>query len=57
VLECSKTVKRRYSYSSLSSVNFNVSESNSGSALRQLQKERLVVSRLGFADKAMELDR
>ncbi|KAJ1392127.1 hypothetical protein B484DRAFT_408560, partial [Ochromonadaceae sp. CCMP2298] len=32
-------------------------EKNAISALRMLQKERLVVSRLGFPDRAFELDR
>jgi hypothetical protein len=57
VLESSKSMKRRYSYSALSSSNFSIKEGdNAISALRTLQKERLIVSRLGFPDRAMELD-
>lgn len=60
VLESSKTIRRRYSYSALSSsINSLINDNNSNaiSALRMLQKERLIVSRLGFPDKAMELDK
>ena len=57
IIESSVTVKRKYSYSALSSVLSVHDEKNAVSALRTLQKERLVVSRLGFVEKAMELDR
>lgn len=60
VLESSKSIRRRYSYSALSSsINslMNNNDNNAISALRMLQKERLIVSRLGFPDKAMELDK
>lgn len=59
VLQSSKSLKRRYSYSALSSsIHSLVSGGNNAiSALRMLQKERLIVSRLGFPDKAMELDK
>eukprot|EP01038_Epipyxis_sp_PR26KG_P010121 gene10121-13604_t len=58
VLQTSSVIRRRYSYSALSSVqSANADNSNAISALRSLQKERLIVSRLGFPDKAMELDR
>ena len=57
VLESSSTLKKKYSYSAISSVNTIQDEKNVMSALRTLQKERLIVTRLGFPDKAMELDR
>lgn len=58
VLESSKMMKRRYSYSALSSsIHSLIQDNNAISALRALQKERLVVSRLGFADRAMEIDK
>jgi hypothetical protein len=57
VLESSSQMKRRYSHSMMSSVVSAQDETDKVSALRSLQKERLVVSRLGFVDKAMELDR
>lgn len=51
-------MKRRYSYSALSSSVHSMygTNNNAISALRMLQKERLIVSRLGFPDRAMELD-
>jgi hypothetical protein len=59
VIESSTTVKRKYSYSALSSaVSLTNGEGNNAmSALRSLQKESLIVSRLGFPDRAMEIDR
>jgi hypothetical protein len=51
-------MRRKYSYSAISSVMTNMAEDkNAINALRQLQKERLIVSRLGFPDKAFELDK
>lgn len=57
VLESSTTLKKKYSYSAISSVLTAQDEKNVMSALRTLQKERLIVTRLGFPDKAMELDK
>lgn len=57
VLAQSASMKRRYSYSAISSVVSTQDEKNATSALRKLQKERLIISRLGFPEKAMELDR
>lgn len=58
VLESSSTVKRKYSYSALSSAVPELEDENdSQSALRQLQKERLIVSRMGFPERAMEIDK
>lgn len=58
VLQASKGIKRKYSYSALSSSIQSITQDNNAiSALRMLQKERLIVSRLGFPDRAMELDR
>lgn len=57
VLESSSTVKRKYSYSALSSAIPEQEGNDSSSALRLLQKERLIVSRLGFPDRAMEIDK
>jgi hypothetical protein len=57
VLESSSTVKRKYSYSALSSAIPDQEGNDSSSALRLLQKERLIVSRLGFPDRAMEIDK
>ena len=57
ILESSATMKRRYSFSNMSSAQTAIDPNNAISALRTLQKERLIVSRLGFPDKAQELDR
>jgi hypothetical protein len=58
VLESSLTMRKKYSQSQMSSVHSAVDgEKNVMSALRILQKERLIVTRLGFPDKAMELDK
>jgi len=58
VLQSSQMLKRKYSYSQASSsIRSIVKDNNAISALRLLQKERLIVSRLGFPDKAMELDK
>ena len=58
VLESSSTVKWKYSYSALSSIVPGLEdENNASSALRQLQKERLIVSRMGFPERAMEIDK
>jgi hypothetical protein len=56
VLESSSQMRRRYSHSAMSSSVSHHDETDKVSALRSLQKERLIVSRLGFVDKAMELD-
>eukprot|EP00968_Pinguiococcus_pyrenoidosus_P009244 scaffold726_cov262-Pinguiococcus_pyrenoidosus.AAC.27 len=59
VLCNSRALKRKYSYSALSSAvsnNVNLQNKSKLSQLKQLMKERLVVSRLGFPDKAMEID-
>ena len=52
-------MKRKYSYSAISSIEIKDYEGNDHAvnALKQLQKERLIVSRLGFPDKAFELDK
>ena len=50
-------MKRKYSYSAISSVMSAHEEKTAQSALRALQQERLIVSRLGFPEKAFELDR
>eukprot|EP01039_Chlorochromonas_danica_P010068 gene10068-11143_t len=58
VLQASQTMRRRYSHSALSSSIQTITENNNAiSALRLLQKERLIVSRLGFPDRAMEIDK
>jgi hypothetical protein len=58
VLQSSTTMKRRYSYSGMSSSIQTITQNNNAiSALRLLQKERLIVSRLGFPDRAMEIDK
>lgn len=52
-------MKRKYSYSAVgSTVAEEVETNNMGimSKLKKLQKERLIVARLGFPDKAMEID-
>lgn len=58
ILESSTTMKRRYSYSAVSSSNVSaiVDDSNVANALKILQKERLFVTRLGFPERAVELD-
>ena len=50
-------MKRKYSYSAISSILSVHDEKNATSALKQLQQERLIVSRLGFPEKAFELDK
>jgi len=57
VLDASASVKRRYSNSALSSTNTRTFQKDTMSAFRQLQHERLIVSRMGFPEKAFELDR
>eukprot|EP01036_Dinobryon_divergens_P028325 gene28325-37256_t len=59
VMESSTAFRRRLSQSNASSVSSHksVEKESAVSALRLLQKERLIVTRLGFPDKAMELDR
>ena len=57
VLDSSKSVKRKYDYTSTSSILSLQKETNHISALRQLQQERLIVTRLGFPEKAQELDK
>ena len=49
ILESSTTMKRRYSYSAVSSSNISavVDDTNAANALKILQKERLFVTRLG----------
>ena len=52
-------VRRKYSYSAVgSSVRREMETGNMGitSRLKKLQKERLIVARLGFPDQAMEID-
>lgn len=52
-------VKRKYSYSAVgSTVQEDVDAANMGimAKLKKLQKERLIVARLGFPDKAIEID-
>lgn len=52
-------VKRKYSYSAVgSTVQEEVDAANMGimAKLKKLQKERLIVARLGFPDKAIEID-
>ena len=46
VIEASNSVKRKYSYSAISSVMSAHDEKTAQSALRALQQERLIVSRL-----------
>ena len=59
VLEASNQIKRKYSYSALSSAvsGMGDDDNTAQSALKMLQKERLIVSRLGFPDRAMEIDK
>eukprot|EP01041_Mallomonas_annulata_P011295 gene11295-23634_t len=58
VLESSGTFTTKYSYSQASSAHSVVEgETNSQNALKKLQKERLVVARLGFPEEAFELDK
>jgi hypothetical protein len=59
ILEASQSIKRKYSYSALSSRLSGISVAAAGDVralLKQLQKERLVVTRLGFPERAMEID-
>jgi hypothetical protein len=59
ILENSQTTRRKYSHSMVSStVSDNyIKDLNAISALKKLQKERLIISRLGFAEKAYALDK
>jgi hypothetical protein len=63
VLESSKTIKRRRSHSVLSSsfCSTNLSKRNTQnnviSTLRSLQKERHFVARIGFPDRAIDIDK
>ena len=58
VIDSTKKIKKKYSFSQGSSNHSSVNiEGQSGqNALKMLMKERIIVSRLGFPDKAMELD-
>jgi len=56
VLDASTAVRRKYSASVLSSINSQFAQKDTMSAFRQLQHERLIVSRMGFPEKAFELD-
>ena len=57
VIESTKKIKKKYSFSQGSSNHSLNLEGQSGvNALKMLMKERLIVSRLGFPDKAMQLD-
>ena len=57
ILEASVTKRRKYSHSALSSALSGIDTTgNAKNALKQLQKERLIVSRMGFPDRAMEID-
>lgn len=58
ILESSKSMgKKKYSQSQMSSAISMLDETGDAmNALKALQKERLVVSRLGFVERAMELD-
>ena len=57
ILEASVVKRRKYSHSALSSALSGIDTSgNAKNALKQLQKERLIVSRMGFPDRAMEID-
>ena len=58
VLEQSDTFTTKYSFSALSSQHSVTSDTESdANALKKLQKERLLVARLGFPEKAFELDK
>lgn len=60
ILDASQQIKRKYSYSAISSALSSMNgrdAKDSVSALRNLQKERMIATRLGFPDKAYELDR
>ena len=58
VIDSTKKIKKKYSFSQGSSQHSSVNiEGQSGqNALKMLMKERIIVSRLGFPEKAMELD-
>ena len=57
ILEASVVKRRKYSHSALSSALSGIDTTgNAKNALKQLQKERLIVSRMGFPDRAMEID-
>lgn len=62
VLESSQTSQRKYSSSNLSSGEWSNKDGGEDqnddaiSRLRSLQKERLIISRMGFADRAKVLD-
>ncbi len=59
ILENSQITRRKYSHSMVSSTNSDnyMKDLNAISALKKLQKERLIISRLGFAERAYELDK
>jgi len=59
ILENSQTTRRKYSHSMVSSTNSDnyAKDMNAISALKKLQKERLIISRLGFAERAYDLDK
>lgn len=59
ILDNSQTTRRKYSHSMVSSTNSDnyMKEMNAISALKKLQKERLIISRLGFAERAYDLDK
>uniref|UniRef100_A0A6C0BWQ3 Uncharacterized protein n=1 Tax=viral metagenome TaxID=1070528 RepID=A0A6C0BWQ3_9ZZZZ len=59
ILDNSQTTRRKYSHSMVSSTNSDnyIKDLNAISALKKLQKERLIISRLGFAEKAYALDK
>lgn len=58
ILKSTKSLKKKNSFSNnSSSIKSIVNDNSALGALRLLQKERLIASRLGFPDKAMELDK
>ncbi len=59
ILDNSQTTRRKYSHSMVSSTNSDnyIKDQNAISALKKLQKERLIISRLGFAERAYDLDK
>jgi hypothetical protein len=59
ILDNSQTTRRKYSHSMVSSTNSDnyTKDMNAISALKKLQKERLIISRLGFAERAYDLDK
>ena len=58
VLDSTKKMKKKYSFSQGSSQHssINIDGQSGVNALKMLMKERLIVSRLGFPEKAKELD-